>query len=507
MNRWMPTVAALAVLVLAACGDSSPTGPDGDDNVTAVPTHAGAPRGAAVTATIGAGGGVLESADGKLRVEVPAGAVASATEFSVQPIENKAWGALDVASGAWRLAPHGTTFAKPVRLTFRYEDADLDGTAPALLRLASQDDEGYWRLYRQTVVNAAQRTISVETTHFSDWSPIAGARVFAEETTVETGRTTTLHVRDCRVAAQDEDFLVPLLYECSDGGVYAGTAKNWSVNGVVGGHSATTGRVTRRDDEPGVADFRAPDELPEVNPVAVSVEYEGTDPRDRGLLVTHIDIVEAGQACAALRNVDRWTATFGAAYTFSGTNPDGEQLVLNHSGELTSTLVKHSEGPGGVSWMGTVTGAVAVNDRETWPVPNSEPFVTTFAGSGAPANSAEVPEERAHVWLNVNLDECTWNGGMAMHVEATETQDGGTPYTSDRFVGSVRLDERPITSLTAASFTGQRDVLAHSEGWGLDNDGDGYFPGGLGEALYGRHYRAEGQAGTARVEWSFAPAE
>jgi hypothetical protein len=503
MKRWIPVLAALA---LAACGDS-PSGPDGGDgNVTAVPTHAGAPTGAAVTVTIGPEGGVLESGDGKLGVVVPAGAVASATTFSVQPIASKAWGAL-ASAGAWRLEPHGTTFAKPVRLTIRYDDADLDGTVPALLRLASQDAEGYWRLYRQTAVDEAQRTISVETTHFSDWSAIAGARVFAEVTTLETGATTPVRVRDCRVAgAQGDDLLAPLLYECRDGGIYAGSARNWSVNGVVGGHTATTGRVTKRDAEPGVADFRAPDALPEVNPVAVSVEYAGTDPKDRGLLVTHIDIVEAGNACAALRDVERWTATFGASYVFGGTNPDGEQLALDHSGELASTLVKLSEGPGGVSWLGTVTGSVAVNDRETWPVPNSEPFVTTLIGGGAPANSAEVPEERAHVWLNVNLDECTWNAGMTMHVRATETQDDGTPYTSDRFVGSVRLDERPITSLTAGGFTGQLDVLAHSEGWGLDNDGDGYFPGGLGEALYGRHYRAEGQAGTARVEWSFAPA-
>jgi hypothetical protein len=354
-------------------------------------------------------------------------------------------------------------------------------------------------------VNAAERTISVETTHFSDWSLITGARVFAEETTVETGRTTTLHVRDCRTAEADDDGLTPLLYECKDGGVYAASAKNWSVNGVVGGHTATTGRVTRRDDEPGTADFRAPDELPEVNPVAVSVEYTGTDPQDRGLLVTHIDIVEAGNACAALRNVERWTATFGAAYAFGGTNADGEQLTLSHSGQLTATLVKSGEGPGGVSWLGSVGGTVSVDDRETWPSPGGEPFVTTLAGSGAPANSAEVPEERAHVYLNVNLDECTYNAGMSMYVEATEVQDGGTPYTSDRIVGSVRLEDRPITSLTAAGFTGQRDVLAHSDGWGWDNDGDGYFPAGLGAALYGRSYRAEGMAGSARVEWSFAP--
>jgi hypothetical protein len=48
-------------------------------------------------------------------------------------------------------------------------------------------------------------------------------------------------------------------------------------------------------------------------------------------------------------------------------------------------------------------------------------------------------------------------------------------------------------------------MLAHSGQWGSANNGDAYFPGGLGDELYDRAYRAEGQAGTAHVSWSFAP--
>lgn len=500
-SRW---ILPLALLALAACGEGSTAGPGDGGDITPTPTAVGQPTGAAVTATIGAEGGALESADGKLRVEVPAGAVTAATTFSVQPIESKAWGALAGGIGAYRLEPHGTTFAKPVRLTFHYGAADLAGTAPALLRLASQDDQGYWRIWRQATVDAAAHTIALDAPHFSDWSLITGARLFADRSTVETGTTTALHVRDCRMAEPDDDLLVPLLYECKDAGVYGAKATNWSVRGVEGGTS-TYGRIVKRDAEPGTADFHAPAEVPDPSTVAVSVEYTGTDPKDHGLLVTDVTIVEQGNACAPLRDVERWTANVGFNYSFSGTNADGEQLTLAHAAEFATTLVKFSEGPGGVSYIGTVTGTTSVNDREVVPIPNSPPFVTTLVGSGAPANDAEAPENLAHVYLNINLDECTYNSGVVSWVEATETETDGSPYTSDRHVGAVRTADRPITSLTSASFTGSADMLAHSETWGSDNDGDGYFPGGLGEALFGKAYKPEGQAGTARVEWTFAP--
>jgi hypothetical protein len=305
------------------------------------------------------------------------------------------------------------------------------------------------------------------------------------------------------MAEPDEDLLVPLAYECKDAGVYGG-ARNWSVNGVNGGTNAY-GRVVRRDGDTGEADFHAPAEVPSPNPVAVSVDYTGADPKDRGTVVVDLTIVKPGNACAPLRDVGRWTANVGLSYSFSGTNADGEQLALAHAAEFASTLVKFSEGPGGVSYIGTVTGTTSVHDQETIPIPNSPPFVTTLSGGGAPANDAAAPEELAHVYLNINLDECTYNAGVVSWVEATETETDGTPYTSNRHVGSALIADRPITSLTSASFTGSSDMLAHSGEWGSSHDGDGYYPGGLGEALYGKSYRAEGQAGTARVEWTFAP--
>src|SRR5262245_28927723 len=79
-------------------------------------TPKGTTLGSPVSATIGSGGGGLISADGRISLIVPAGAVTSNTTFSIQPIRNT----LDTnsAAPAYRLLPEGQTFAQPVRVSF-----------------------------------------------------------------------------------------------------------------------------------------------------------------------------------------------------------------------------------------------------------------------------------------------------------------------------------------------------------------------------------------------------
>jgi hypothetical protein len=49
----------------------------------------GTPNGAAVTKTIGAAGGELASSDGRLTVQVPAGALSAETSLSIQPVTSE----------------------------------------------------------------------------------------------------------------------------------------------------------------------------------------------------------------------------------------------------------------------------------------------------------------------------------------------------------------------------------------------------------------------------------
>jgi hypothetical protein len=104
------------------------------------PTAEGAPAGDAVSAVIGPLGGTLATGDGACEVVFPPGALAAATELTLQPIANLAWGGVGTA---YRLGPAGTEFAVPVTMKFRLpaneSPASLEG-----LGIAEQDDQGYW---------------------------------------------------------------------------------------------------------------------------------------------------------------------------------------------------------------------------------------------------------------------------------------------------------------------------------------------------------------------------
>jgi hypothetical protein len=295
----------------------------------------------------------------------------------------------------------------------------------------------------------------------------------------------------------------PLLYECKDVGIY-GNVKNWAVNGEPGG-TAAEGFVTPSSQEAGAAGFHAPDAVPGDNPVSVSVEYAGADPADHGLLIVPITIVEQGGACAALRDVSSWTANWGVSYAFSGTNPDGGTLTIDHGGSGTATLVKFSEGPSGVTFLGPLAGSVSVHDREVTPHPGSAPTVATLSGDGVPLVSAGSPTEKSYLSLSVNLVDCTYTTALRTWVHGTVTETGSDPFEGDFEVSVARTDARAIGSVTTAGLTGQTSAPAHSALWGTGHGGSAYFPGGMGAAIFANDYAAEGSAGSAQLSWSFTP--
>ena len=92
---------------------------------------------------IDANGGELTSADGTLRLTIPAGALSTATDIAIQPISNELTGGI---GDAYRLTPHGQTFSKPVTITFNYNAADTVGSRPEFLDIAFQDAEGSWQI-------------------------------------------------------------------------------------------------------------------------------------------------------------------------------------------------------------------------------------------------------------------------------------------------------------------------------------------------------------------------
>ena len=158
-------------------------------------TEVGAPKGSATTKTIGAEGGSISSPDGRITVDVPPKAVSDAVNFSIQPITNMAPGGL---GDAYRLEPSGTNFSSPVKLSFKFTDEELGGSAPEVLGVGYQDRAGVWQSLSRTEINKAKRTYAVSTTHFTDMSlAFNGAFIYPQVQTVRVGQTATLQLLGC----------------------------------------------------------------------------------------------------------------------------------------------------------------------------------------------------------------------------------------------------------------------------------------------------------------------
>lgn len=231
------------------------------------PTPAGTAQGPASSVSVGPAGGRVSLPDGSVTVDVPAGALTRATVVSIQPISNTSPAKF---GRAVRLAPEGVTFARPVRVTFRFTARDLAATTPASLKVAYRTAQGHWSAPAAQRVNVAERSVTVETPHFSDWSVLPGAQLTPWSGQVRIGQTLALKVQTCdELTPDDPDNPLDLpLTTCKD--APAKLVSGWAVNGVPGG-AAASGTVAAQGAQ---ATYQAPATLPSTALVAVSVNYQ-----------------------------------------------------------------------------------------------------------------------------------------------------------------------------------------------------------------------------------------
>ncbi len=221
-------------------------------------TTPGTALGPVAQASIGPAGGTVVSADGRLTLTVPAGALAATQTISIQPTST------EVPNGAglaYRLLPDGLSFALPVRVSFRYDDADVAGSAPEALSIAFQDVQGRWRALASPLLDTQAKAFSGETTHFSEYGLLTGYRIRPANAILGVGKSLGLVTDLCYPA----DYNGVDVIACRVQEVETFT---WAVNGVVGG-SAQVGTI-----DPFIlaARFAAPAVAPAANPVAVSAE-------------------------------------------------------------------------------------------------------------------------------------------------------------------------------------------------------------------------------------------
>ena len=224
-------------------------------------TPVGEVQGIAVITVIGTSGGMLESADGRLRVSIPAGAVAKNTTFSIQPVSNTNVAGL---GQAYRLLPHDTPFSKPITLSFLYDREEWEGGLPEAIGVAYQDTRGIWQ-GSGAIHDTAAGTVSVSTTHFSDWSLFSSFVLTPVSASVEPGKTLTLSV----INFMSDDELIPPVPGVKkpigpQHSVAAQYIKEWKLAGE--------GTLKANGKE---AVYTAPAAIPAKNPVAVSVSLKG----------------------------------------------------------------------------------------------------------------------------------------------------------------------------------------------------------------------------------------
>jgi hypothetical protein len=225
--------------------------------------------GTVASAMIGAAGGSLSSGDGRLAVNIPAGALAANAMISITPISNTAHSGI---GAAYRLAGV-ETFQQPVTLTFSYVDADLKGTAAEALDVAFQTEEGFWQVApSKAVVDPIAKTVQVTTTHFSDWSLYSQLRLVPASATLKVNQARVFEVHLCvawvdgRASMDRSD----KTFACRAVQAWfaARSVSDWTVDGIRGGN-ATVGTIFDDVEKGGYA---APSKKPSPDTVTVKAK-------------------------------------------------------------------------------------------------------------------------------------------------------------------------------------------------------------------------------------------
>ncbi|HET9424484.1 MAG TPA: hypothetical protein VFO55_03860 [Gemmatimonadaceae bacterium] len=125
-------------------------------------------------AAVGASGGSVSAGGGTASLDIPAGALASATPITVEQLEP---GPADarVVGDVFEFGPDGTTFATPVTITLAFDPAALPAdVSPRRLRLHTFVN-GAWRVIPGSSVDTTSHTVSGETAHFSTYAILPAA--------------------------------------------------------------------------------------------------------------------------------------------------------------------------------------------------------------------------------------------------------------------------------------------------------------------------------------------
>ncbi len=143
---------------------------------------------------------------------------------------------------AYRFLPEGLKFASPVTVKFHYNDTVINGTLPQLTHIAYQDSTGEWDIVENNVLDTVAKTLTVTTTHFSDWDIFPDLYVYPgggdenEKTEIIVNGHEEYYV--FYVPTNSAGHVTGIPQDVS-----SAILNNWSVNNIVNGNS-TYGTIT-----------------------------------------------------------------------------------------------------------------------------------------------------------------------------------------------------------------------------------------------------------------------
>jgi hypothetical protein len=344
-------------------------------------TAVGVPNGKATTKSIGPAGGSLASADGRITIDVPPNAVPSPLNFSIQPITNLAQGGM---GNAYRLQPDGLKFATPIKVSFNFDAPDLKETIPEGLAVAYQDPTGVWQAFDTVNLDRERKSLTVSTTHFTDFS-IWAVKLSPEKATLRVGQTVEIQLVAC---LENSSWLSRLrtrwgIQRCDS--LTKSTDNHWSVD---------IGTITPAG--PGFAVYQAPAVKPPKGVATVRFVYKAAGSTEKDLKdVRECEITIVG-------NGYRATGSDGPT-SYSGTicSLDKEFTVIGHNGPLDLTF-KFTPSGDGRAGIGTLGGSVSV---------------ATWTGNGPYTIEAFGSDKPKIMWVTHQTVSGKFSGSGTFHIE------------------------------------------------------------------------------------------
>ncbi|MCA9708768.1 MAG: hypothetical protein KDK70_23175 [Myxococcales bacterium] len=104
---------------------------------------------------IGPEGGVVISDDGRMALEIPAGALDEAVEITIEVTE----GPEGAMAPLYVIEPMGLTFTRPTALVFDYDDEALGGHEPGSLQMVAHRELD-WAYLADKKVDAEDQTLT-----------------------------------------------------------------------------------------------------------------------------------------------------------------------------------------------------------------------------------------------------------------------------------------------------------------------------------------------------------